>query len=178
MTFQAAADYVPQTDQSLVTKANILDTDINAPTTPNVTLRYDAPSSKWVDSGAGSVIVGSRPLSGWGAGTVGEALEYGLAGATLPISSVDGTVTLDGSSNTFSVTTASVERLRAGVAVDDSAYLMIGDTLSHQSPVSALGQRELKLAPRCRYALWIVKETSPTLEQRNLVLTLVLQLLY
>jgi hypothetical protein len=91
---QAWAGYVPQTDQSLVTKANILDTDITSPTTPNVTLRYDAPSSKWVDSGAGSVIVGSRPLTGWEAGTVGEALENGLAGATLPISSADETVTL------------------------------------------------------------------------------------
>ena len=73
-------------------------------------------------SNAGNATLGNAPLGGWPAGSVGEAIENGAGAATLPISSVDGTVTLASpSADVFTATVGGKERIR----VDDETTTIL-----------------------------------------------------
>ena len=115
--------YSPQGDYSLVTKkfltvSNLDDVEFPvgpSPVSADQILRYSTINNKWVNSDAGTANLGNPPLGGWPAGSVGEAIANGAGAATLPISSVDGTVTLASpSADVFTVSTAGQERIIAG----------------------------------------------------------------
>lgn len=81
---------------------SLQDVDCNSPTAPGNILIYK--DGTWTSDGAGDANLGSKPLGGWEAGSLGEAIENagGDAGVSnLPISSTDDTVTIDGSSSTI-----------------------------------------------------------------------------
>ena len=89
--------YVPSNPQSLVTKqfltvSNLDDVEFPvgpSPVSADQILRYSTINNKWVNSDAGSAVLGNAPLGGWPAGSVGEAIANAGDTATLPISSQD-----------------------------------------------------------------------------------------
>jgi len=58
----------------------------------------------WVPQGAGKAALGGEPIGGWPDGSIGDAIENSGASGNLPISSEDGTVTLDSpAANSFEI---------------------------------------------------------------------------
>ena len=112
--------------QGMTLCGSLEDVDCSAgPIDVNTAMLLKTDSDMWSPGGAGQVSMGSKPLEGWDAGSVGEAIENagGSGGVSnLPISSVDGTVILSDSAGSYTVSTASTVR----VTVDDAGLVGIG----------------------------------------------------
>ena len=123
----------------------------SGPIDVNTAMLLKTDSDMWSPGGAGQVSMGSKPIEGWEAGSVGEAIENagGSGGVSnLPISSTDDTVVLsDDGAGSYSISTGGTE----SVTVDEDGHVAI-NRLESSAGSSAL--------PRANTMLEVVADTA------------------